>query len=116
MNSSKPFSIFRVLPVIVLLLAVSVSSLTVTAGKPDADLRKADRYFMEAMRQNALGNRDAYYSLLQRSAELDTANTDVSYLAGFMQALIANGDSTMTTQAYGMVQRHFEDQPDDVYA
>lgn len=114
MNSSKRSSILRTLPVVLLL--VMAAALTMTAGEPTADMRKADRYFMEAMRQNALGNRDAYYSLLRRSAELDTANTDVSYLTGFVQALITNGDSALITQAYRMVQRHFEDQPDDIYA
>ena len=44
-----------------------------------ADARKADYVFMEAMRQHALENEDAYYDLLGRAYELDTTNSEVGF-------------------------------------
>ena len=49
------------------MLLTCVSLCAAAATDPDAAAkRKADYYYMEAMRQNALGNKDAYYELLRR--------------------------------------------------
>lgn len=56
--------------------AILLTCLPALAGDSPAE-RKADYYYMEAMRQNALGNKDAYYELLRRCHDLDPVNTDV---------------------------------------
>lgn len=92
-----------------------LSCLPAKAGEGAAE-RKADYYYMEAMRQNALGNKDAYYELLRRCHDLDPGNTDVGFLTGFIQVLAAGEDSTMLADGYRMIRDHFRDDPADLYA
>lgn len=95
--------------------AILLTCLPALAGDSPAE-RKADYYYMEAMRQNALGNKDAYYELLRRCHDLDPVNTDVGFQTGFIQVLAAGEDSAMLADGYRMILDHFRADPADLYA
>lgn len=101
-------------PVAMLLLAFSAPAKVKWADH--ADERKADYLFMEAQRQNALGNNDAYYELLNRSYELDSSSSDVGFLLGYYKLMVAGEDSVTFQSGYNMLRRHFEEDPGDIYA
>ena len=80
-----------------------------------ADSRKADYVFMEAMRQHALENEDAYYELLGRAYELDTTNSEVAFYRGYYDLMVSREDSATFEKGYAMMKRHFDEKPDDFY-
>lgn len=104
---------------IIAVIAVAATVVMAYAASPvqaDADKRKADYYFMEAMRQNALDHKDAYYELLRRAYTLDRGNSDVSFLTGLIQVLIGGNDSTLMAQGYRLIASHVNREPSDIYA
>lgn len=80
-----------------------------------ADARKADYVFMEAMRQHALENEDAYYDLLGRAYELDTTNSEVGFYRGYYDLMVAREDSVTFGKGYALMKRHFDEKPEDFY-
>lgn len=82
----------------------------------DADNRKADYLYMEAQRQNALGNSDAYFELIRRAYMLDSADTDLGFSLGYFNLALAGEDSTMFAKGYNLIRRHFQAQPSDLYS
>lgn len=81
-----------------------------------AQERKADMLFMEAQRQNILGNDDAYFELLARAVELDSTDTAPAATMGYyLMALAENDDTTSQARGYAMLRRHFDAAPDDYY-
>ena len=81
-----------------------------------ADKRKADYLYMEAQRQNALGNQDAYFELLSRAYSLDTADTDMGFFLGYFNLALAGEDSMMFAKGYDLTRRHFQARPSDLYS
>lgn len=81
-----------------------------------ADKRKADYIYMEAMRQNALDNDDAFFELLRRSHELDTADTQPGITLGYYYMALGQEDTTLATKGYDMMRRHFNAHPSDYYS
>lgn len=107
-------------------LAVAASSVVVSgkgaAGKKgrvewsaEADRRKADYIFMEAMRQTALGHDDAYFELLSRAHQLDSSDTEPSLYLGYYLMALGQNDSAMTAKGYAMMRDNFNAHPDDYY-
>lgn len=84
--------------------------------REDADSRKADYIFMEAQRQNALDNEDAYFELLNRAYELAPSNSDVGFYLGYFKLALSNSDSVLFHQGYGLMRDHFKKSPEDFYA
>lgn len=80
-----------------------------------ADRRKADYIFMEAMRQNALGNDDAFFELLRRAHELDPSDTQPGMTLGYYYMALGQEDTVMAAKGYEMMRRHFNAHPDDYY-
>lgn len=78
--------------------------------------RKSDYIFMEGMRRNAIGEQDSYYELLNRAHSLDTADTQTGFYVGYMQVLMANNDSALFSRGYDLIDRHFRENPSDLYA
>lgn len=81
----------------------------------NADTRKADYIYMEAMRQNALGNDDAFFELLQRAHSLDSSDTQPGLTLGYYYMALGQEDSTLAAKGYDMMRRHFNSHPDDYY-
>lgn len=80
------------------------------------DARKADYIFMEAMRQHALENEDAYYELLGRAWRLDTTNSEVGFYRGYYDVMVAQDDSATFSEGYRMMKKHFDESPADFYS
>lgn len=81
----------------------------------NTDSRKADYIYMEAMRQNALGNDDAFFELLQRARGLDSTDTQPGLTLGYYYMALGQEDSTLAAKGYDMMRRHFNAHPDDYY-
>jgi tetratricopeptide (TPR) repeat protein len=80
------------------------------------DQRRADYIFMEAQRQNALENTDAYFELLNRAYSLDTAQTSLGNDLGYIMLMTADNDTALFQRGYDMMTRHFDAHPDDTYS
>lgn len=77
--------------------------------------RKADYIFMEAMRQNVLGNDDAYFELLRGAYELDTTESGIGQTYGFYLMALGQNDIPTANVGYRLLRRHFDLHPEDYY-
>lgn len=102
------------LVVAIVFVALEVSA-TKTQWSEDARQRKAEYIYMEALRQNALDNEDAYFELMNRAYELDSTNSDVGFYIGYYKLAISNKDSLLFNQGYNMMEKHFNSSPEDFY-
>ena len=98
---------------IAVLLPAAANGKIPAIGKSDID--KADYIFMEAQRQSALGNVDAYFDLLHRAHSLNPADHTIGFYAGYFDLTTAGNDSIRFAQGYELMKRHFNAQPDDYY-
>lgn len=109
------------------LIAIIVCALAVwgqaPAAKPDYDAaareRKSDWYFMEAMRQKALGNSTLYYALIRRADQLTADSTGrASYEVSLSDAYFADrrGDSLTMANAVRRMEQYFLANPSDAFA
>ena len=65
-------------------------------GAGSEQARKADYYFMEALRREAAGEPDAAFLMLRRAYMLDSVSgTDVGGLLGARLVALSRGDSVM---------------------
>lgn len=110
---------------IAILAAASLPSSAIGKGKErnkperweaNADSRKADYIYMEAMRQNSLGNDDAFFELLQRAQGLDSTDTQPGLTLGYYYMALGQEDSTLAAKGYDMMRHHFNAHPDDYYS
>lgn len=97
------------------LLLVAVSLAANDKRMEEEDKRKSDYIFMESLRQNAIGQEDAYYELLDYAGSLDRANTDIASTLGYYKIVLSNNDSSMFATGYRMLGSHFKEKPDDFY-
>lgn len=84
-----------------------------------ASARKADYYFMEAMRQRALEREDLAHAMLARALELTPDKTGrEAYEVGTRLMMMANtaGDSLAFARAMELTDSYFRAHPSDVYA
>ncbi len=113
--SRKRLTLLPVIAGIVLLAGMIVPRMM--ARTSDADRRKSDYIFMEALRQNTLGNRDAYFKLLSRAAELNPDETSLGTDLGFYEiVLFGQSDSVMLNEGFNRMKRHFDASPEDYYS
>lgn len=85
----------------------------------DAAERKADLYFMEALRMRDQGKLDAHYSLMARAYELTPHKTGrEAYEVGVRNLYFAaqHRDSLMYASALSMIEDYFNANQTDVYA
>lgn len=114
--------IFTLLAAITL-AAVAVTGYSKPKGKThperwadNAGRRKADLYFMEAQRQNLLGNDDAFFDLMSQAWELDTTDSGVGQLLGYYMLALGQSDTTYARKGYMMMRRRFDENPADYYS
>ena len=104
---------------ILLVVAIVFAALHMNADQngwsEEARKRKADYIYMEALRQNAVDNEDAYYELMNRAYELDSTNSDVGFYVGYYKLAMSNKDSVLFHQGYNMMEKHFCSSPEDFY-
>jgi len=106
----------KLLTLIVLVLFVSVIAVSSAHTRNKEQRKRADYYYMEALRQNALGNNDAYYRLLQRAAELNPEDAAIGSDLGFYTVLLADRDSVWRKQGLEMIRRNVDTYPEDIYS
>lgn len=80
-----------------------------------ADARKADYYFMEALRQNSQERDDAFFDLLSASWALDSADTAPGLTLGYYIMALGQQDTAYAARGYNLMRRHFDAHPDDYY-
>lgn len=105
------------------LAAVAVTGYSKPKGKsrPEAwsertAQRKADLYFMEAQRQNLLGNDDAFFDIMSQAWELDSTDSGVGQLLGYYMLALGQNDTTYAHKGYMMMRRRFDENPADYYS
>lgn len=100
---------------IVFFLALPVSAKKNDDSTPDANKRKSQYVFLEAMRKKTLGEYDSYQELLRYAYELDTTNTGIAHHLGYSM-LISGGDSQHTLdKGVALMKKHFDSIPEDYY-
>lgn len=103
-----------------LLLTVLMVQGTTALGKSSwngqADQRRADYIYMEAQRQLAVDNTDAYFELLRRAYALNPRESSVGHDLGFYLLMLAQGDEEMSGKGLKMLETYFLEHPDDYYA
>jgi len=104
-----------------LLVAITLTGLltSTTAGKNSwdrqAQARKADYMFMEAMRINSMQTRpEDYFATIRRAQSLDTSDIDIAAELGYYEWAIS-ADSAMHRRGMNRLRRHFEADPTDFF-
>lgn len=101
------------------LLFMSVVATAIASGKSSwkdgADNRRADYIFLEAQRQLALDRTDAYYEFIRRAYELNPSESSVGHDLGFYMMMLGQGDKALTEEGLVLLQKHFDEHPDDYY-
>lgn len=108
----------RGLTAVMSVILAAIVLLPAYGSRPDDDTRrKADYIYMEALRQNALGNHDAYYSLLERASRLNPEETSISSDLGFYDiAFFGKTDSTLAIDGLAKMKAHFDSHPEDYFS
>lgn len=106
----------RILPFVLLCICVLAFTATDARTRTEEQRRRADYYFLEALRQSALGNNDAYYKLLQRANELNPEDAAIGSDLGLYTVLLADKDSVWRQKGMDMIRRNVDEYPADVYS
>ena len=81
----------------------------------EAQKRKANYIFLEAVNQYELGNFGSFYSLINRAYNLDPTDTQIGYEKGMFDIALSQNDSIEFFKAYALVKKHFDAHPEDYY-
>lgn len=111
----KVFFRIIVLALLTQAFAPGVSAGHKTDWKSGAQDRRADYIFLEAQRQLALDNTDAYYELIKRAYELSPSESSIGHDLGFYEIMLGRGDKEMTGHGLQLLRRHFMEHPEDYY-
>ncbi|MCM1309937.1 MAG: tetratricopeptide repeat protein [Bacteroides sp.] len=104
------------------LLFILLAALTLSAAADyDADLRQrlADYYFLEGMRQRAIGDESLSTALMQRALDISgdrTSRQAFEVGSRLMMFGQSNGDSLQLSRGIALCESYFGAHPDDIYA
>lgn len=109
------------------LAAIVMLALTAIAGSARrsndavqaADSRKADYIFLEALRQKAADNPDAYYALVEAAYSINPSDKYLGLQEGTRRLLLldeADTSATIRDDALGMIHDYVDEHPSDLYA
>lgn len=105
---------------LILILLILLGASTARADYDSAAAeRKSDWYFMEAMRQKALGHDALYYAMIGRAANLTADATDrAAYERSIQDMYLANAlaDSVWLVTSLQRAEAYFNANPTDTYA
>lgn len=80
----------------------------------EADKRKADYIFLEALKYNNEESKDAFYELIERSYELNPEDKYVGMQYG-CKLLVEEGDSASVYKGLGLIDDYVKTEPGDLY-
>ena len=95
--------------------AMAARKSSAPATPSDADIDKASYVYLEALRQNALGNEGAAYELMKHAYAIDTTNTAIAYFLGYSNILNENATLQDAIDGAGLMKKHFDKRPEDYY-
>lgn len=103
-----------------LLLTCIASGAKPPRSTSDADIRKSDYIFLEALRQKAQGNSDAYYELIGAAYELNPDDKYLKMQQGMRRLfLLSDADSVEAGEVDGslaLMRDYVQANPSDVYS
>lgn len=101
-------------------IALMIIGFIVGSAQPswekDADKRKADYMFMEAMRYKALDSMGPYFHLYRYAYELDTTDISLGDDLGYYYMALSDGESGLLSKGYNMMRNYFNSNPADYYS
>ncbi len=109
------------LPYIILLFLLALTSAASgwSKGKSkkdvEADIRKADYFYLEALRTKALGNDDAAFDLLDRAIALNPDDENIKLEYANYKLALSNGDMREAKLAIFAIGDYYRLHPDDYY-
>lgn len=112
----------RLLPKLILAVIALIPAIASVAAKRhdrwelEADSRKADYIFLEGTRQQSIGNNDAYHELIARAFELNPDDRFLGLEYGYSLLRLADGDSVMADEGYGLMTDYVDANPSDFYS
>ena len=81
----------------------------------EADTRKADYFYLEALRSKALGNDDASFDLLTRALSLNPDDENIKLEYANYKLALSNGDLREAKAAISAIGDYYNLHPDDYY-
>lgn len=84
-------------------------------GAPDADIRKADYLYLEALRAKAQGKPDAAFSLLDRAHELNPEDKDIGVELAVYLLNLTQSDSMRLPQSVELMRSYADANPADFF-
>ena len=97
------------------LTAAAAAVASHAAAVDDTAADKAGYIYMEALRQNALGNTDAFYELMRHALATDSGNTAAAYYVGYNDLMMDNATIDQAVNGARLMRKHFDAHPDDYY-
>lgn len=112
MKSGKYFRI------IFFFIALGLYIVTTAGNKWDdeADKRKADYLFMEALRQKSIDNVEPHLHLFKYAYDIDSLDLTVSQDLGYYYLVLAQNNAELAEKGYNMIKRYFNAHPEDYYS
>lgn len=108
-----PYAILTLL--LIFISAASVWSKSKNKRDVEADVRKADYFYLEALRAKAIGNDDAAFGLLDRAIELNPDDENIKLEYANYRLALSNGDMREAKLAIFAIGDYYDLHPDDYY-
>ena len=86
-----------------------------TAKISDADKRKAEYLYLEAIIRHTDNDNSSFYDLIKRAYELDPSNTIISYYYGYCILMMDSQTKERAEYGLSLMKRHYEAYPRDFY-
>ncbi len=105
----------RYLMVVCGLLCLSLFANAAEQADRQANERKAEYLFLEAMIKQTEDDNASFYDLIKRAYELDPENSIIAYYYGYASVIMDNASKKTLDFGVGLMKKHFEEHPGDFY-
>ncbi len=104
-----------ILSLLFIFAAASGWSKSKPAATKEADIRKADYFYLEALKSKALGNNDASFELLDKAVKLNPDDENIKLEYANYRLALSGGDMKEAKMAIFAIGDYYNLHPDDYY-